>query len=305
MRTAKELAGIFPPAVTPFREDRPDCAALRGNLRRLSKSGIAGYLALGSNGEFRSLAERETDEILTAFAEEKGDRLLMIGTGSDSTAVTIDNCRRAADFGADFVSVITPSYFARFITDDVLLRYFRAVADASPVPVLIYNIPGFAGGVQISPAAVVELARHPNIAGMKDSSSAGPARYLTALAAEGRSDFAVLSGSTNTCYPALHLGAAGGILSLANIIPEACVELYALFTKGAYAGANALHQRLMRLNQAVSGKFGVAGVKAAMDLAGYSGGEPRHPLVPLNDAERRQIETSFIQNGLPLKGAEQ
>ena len=298
-RTA--LKGIFPPVVTPFVQDEVDLTGLRKNLRSLGKTRVSGYLALGSNGEFRSLSEDESTKIMELFGEEKGDKILMVGTGSDSTRLTIDACKRAAAFGADYASLITPSYFAKLMNDQVMRDYYTAVAEASPIPVIIYNIPGFAGGVQISPGVVAELASHPNIVGMKDSSAAGPARYLSVL--DTTTDFAVLSGSTNTFYPALHLGASGGILSLANIVPGPCVDLYNLFTEGHYEDARSLHTALMRLNGAVSGKWGVAGVKAAMSLAGFTGGTPRHPLTPISVDATQDIARAFKAEKIPLQGA--
>jgi len=166
------------------------------------------------------------------------------------------------------------------------------------VPVLLYNAPGFAGGVQIPPKTVLELSRHPNIRGMKDSSPSGPARYLGECDPE--EDFAILAGSANFFYPSLHLGAPGGILSLANALPEACCELYSLFIEGKYEEARRLHFRLARLNTAVSGTSGIAGVKAAMNATGYKGGEPRHPLIPASDDVREWIRVRILEEGFDI-----
>jgi len=284
--------------VTPFVNDEVDLEGLRTNLRKLRTTGVTGYLALGSNGEFRSLSEKETGQITGTFAEEKGDKVLIVGAGCESTAVTIANCRRAAELGADYASLITPSYFPKFMTEEVMQRYFSSVADASPIPVMIYNIPGSTGGVQISPRVVAQLSLHPNIAGMKDSSPSGPAAFLAAV--PEKSDFSVLSGSTNTFYPSLCIGAAGGVLSLANIIPEACVRLYQLFLNGEHAEAKKLHVALLKLNQAVSGKYGVAGVKAAMNAAGFRAGSPRLPLAALTEEETAGLARTFAEAGFPL-----
>ncbi len=291
----QNLSGVFAPVVTPFRNGELALDDLRFNLRKLVTTGMAGYLALGSNGEFRSLSDEEQFRTLEVFAEEKSDKTVMVGTARESTKHTVEMTRRVAEMGFEYASVLTPSYFAKQMSDAALTGFFEAVADASPIPVLLYNAPGFAGGVQLSAKAVKTLAAHPNIVGMKDSSSAGPDKFLTAL--DRAPDFHVLAGSANFFYAALHLGASGGVISLANALPEACCELYRLFLEGEYDRALDLHYTLSRLNGSVSGTFGVAGVKAAMDLGGFRGGEPRHPLLPVSDADRESIRQKIAMEG--------
>ncbi|MHB9027482.1 MAG: dihydrodipicolinate synthase family protein [Candidatus Latescibacterota bacterium] len=291
----QKLSGVFAPVVTPFRNGELARDDLRYNLRKLGTTGLAGYLALGSNGEFRSLSDEEQFRALEVFAEEKGDKTVMVGTARESTKHTLEITKRVADMGFGYASVLTPSYFAKQMNDTVLTGYFEAVADASPIPVLLYNAPGFAGGVQLSAKAVKKLAAHPNIVGMKDSSSAGPDKFLTLL--DHAPDFHVLAGSANFFYASLHLGAAGGIISLANALPEPCCELYRLFLAGEYDRALDLHFKLSRLNGSVSGMYGVAGVKAAMDLAGFRGGEPRRPLVPVSETDRETIRQKIEAEG--------
>jgi 4-hydroxy-2-oxoglutarate aldolase len=292
------LSGVFAPVVTPFRNGEPALDYLRFNLRKLSVTGLAGYLALGSNGEFRSMSDIEQMRILEVFAGEKGEKTVMVGAACESTCHTIEKTKHAAEMGFPYASVLTPSYFARQMTDAVLLGYFEAVADASPIPILLYNAPGFAGGVQLSPKTVNRLAVHPNIVGMKDSSPAGPGRFLSAL--DRSREFSILAGSADFFYPSLHLGAVGGIISLANAFPAQCCELYRSFLAGEFARAQDLHFRLSRLNSAVSGAHGVAGVKAAMDLAGFRGGEARHPLLPLAEYEREVIHQKILAEGFTL-----
>ncbi len=295
---AKKLSGVFAPVVTPFRGDDLSLDDLRFNLRKLAVTDLAGYLALGSNGEFRSLSDDEQFRVLEVFAEEKGEKTVMVGTACESTRQTVEKTKRVAAMGFEYASVLTPSYFAKQMTDSVLTGYFEAVADASPIPVLLYNAPGFAGGVQLSPKAVRKLSGHPNIVGMKDSSAAGPDKFLTAL---GRTaDLSVLAGSANFFYAALHLGAVGGIISLANALPGPCCELYRLFLEREFDRALDLHFRLARLNGAVSGIWGVAGVKAAMDLTGFRGCEPRHPLVSVPEDGRDAMRRTIIEEGFPL-----
>lgn len=289
------LSGVFAPVVTPFINDELRLDDLRFNLKKLRDSSLTGYLALGSNGEFRSLDDTEQVRVLETFAEEKGDKTVMVGTARESTCETIAVSKRAAEMGFEYVSVLTPCYFAKRMDATTLERYYLSVADAVPVPVLIYNAPGFTGGVSVPPKIIRTLAQHPNIIGMKDSSSTGPAGFLKEL--DGVDGFHVLAGSANFFYPSLHLGASGGIISLANALQEPCCELYGLFEAGRYDEARVLHFRLARLNGAVSGTAGVAGVKAAMDICGYRGGEPRQPLMPADEPVRGAIRNAIEREG--------
>ena len=299
MKSIKEkLSGVFAPVVTPFKDDKLLLESLRDNLRKLNETKLTGYLALGSNGEFRSLRDEEQIKVLEVFAEEKGDKVVMVGTACESTIETIAKTKKAADMGFDFASILTPSYFAKKMNDEVLTGYYRRIADSSPIPVLLYNAPGFAGGVKISPSAVKDLAGHENIVGMKDSSPTGPNSFLAKL--DGVNDFHVLAGSANFFYPTLHIGTIGGIISLSNVLPEQCCELYRLFIDGKFEEAKKLHLSLQRLNGAVSGTYGVAGVKGAMDVAGFKGGEPRHPLIKITDADKQKIRESIISEGFAV-----
>jgi 4-hydroxy-2-oxoglutarate aldolase len=292
----KKLTGVFSPVVTPFRNDEPALDDLRFNLRKLAATGLTGYLALGSNGEFRSLSDLEQLHVLEVFAEEKAGKVVMAGTACESTRHTIEKTRKAAQMGFEFASILTPGYFAKQMNDAALIGHYEAIADASPIPILLYNAPGFTGGVQLSSKAVVHLARHTNICGMKDSSPSGPDRYLTALDHE-KEDFRILAGSANFFYPSLHMGASGGVLSLANPLPAPCCDLFRLFIEKKFDEALDLQFRLSRLNSAVSGTHGVAGVKAAMDIMGFMGGEPRRPLIPLTGSEREKIRDAIIAEG--------
>ncbi|MCE5249928.1 dihydrodipicolinate synthase family protein [bacterium] len=293
--TRKKLSGVFAPVVTPFRGDELLLDDLRFNLRKLNGTALAGYLALGSNGEFRSLTSAEQVRVLEVFADEKGDKVVMAGTACESTKETIEKSNIAADMGIDFVSVLTPCYFPKQMDGAALRSYYERIADSVPVPVLLYNAPGFTGGVQIPPKTVRELSKHPNIAGMKDSSPVGPVQFLSHL--EPGIDFHVLAGSANFFYPSLHLGSPGGIISLANVLPEPCCDLYRLFIEGRFDEARELHFRLARLNGAVSGTAGVAGVKAAMNMTGFRGGEPRHPLRPASDEVCEKIREQIRAEG--------
>ncbi len=291
----KKLSGVFAPVVTPFHSDELALDDLRFNLLKLNETDLTGYFALGSNGEFRSLSDKEQIQVLEVFAEQKGEKVVMVGTACESTRQTIEKSKLVSEMGFDYVSILTPSYFAGRIDGTTLQGYYERVADSVDIPVLLYNAPGFAGGVKIPPQTLLELSRHPNIVGMKDSSPTGPAKFLTCL--DPAEDFHVLAGSANFFYPALHLGAAGGVVSLANALPGPCCDLYRLFTQGEYDNAKELAFRLARFNQAVSGTWGVAGVKAAMDITGFKGGQPRHPLQGLTDEVKEQVRKIIINEG--------
>lgn len=300
---AKKLFGVFAPVVTPFRSEELALDDLRFNLRKLNETGLTGYLALGSNGEFRSLTDNEQIHVLEVFAQERHKKVVIVGTACESTRQTIEKSKLASEMGFDYVSILTPSYFAKRIDGAVLRDYYERIADEINIPVLLYNAPGFAGGVRIPLQTLLELSRHPNIVGMKDSAPAGPAKLLAHLSAWGHltvdssGDFSVLAGSANFFYPSLHLGAVGGVLSLANVLPGPCCDLYRLFVQSRYDDAKKLHVNLARLNQAVSGTWGVAGVKAAMEIAGFKAGLPRHPLKALSDEAEEQIRKKMVEEG--------
>ncbi|MFC1635101.1 dihydrodipicolinate synthase family protein [Planctomycetota bacterium] len=291
----KKLSGVFAPVVTPFRSDEPALDDLRFNLRKLNETDLTGYLALGSNGEFRSLTDKEQIQVLEVFAEEKGDKVVMVGTGCESSRQTIEKSKWICEMGFDYVSVLTPCYFAKQINGTVLKDHYERIADSIDVPVLLYNAPGFTGGMRIPIQTVLELSQHPNIVGMKDSSPEGPARLLAHL--DTKEDFHVLAGSANFFYPCLQLGASGAVISLTNALPDPCCELYRLFIQGKYDQARELHCKLSRLNQAVSGTWGVAGAKAAMHLTGFKGGEPRHPLRAVTNEAIEEIRRQIISEG--------
>jgi len=294
----QKLSGVFAPVVTPFKDDKLKLESLRENLQKLNNTDLSGYFALGSNGEFRSMSDEEQINVLEIFAQEKGKKVVMAGTACESTKQTIEKTKKVAEMGFDFASILTPCYFAKKMNDEVLTEYYMRIADSSSIPILIYNAPGFASGVQVSPKAVRELAQHENIVGMKDSSPAGPNKYLGQL--NTAQEFYVLAGSANFFYPSLHLGATGGILSLANALPVPCCKLYQLFLEGTYDKAQELHFRLQRLNVAVSGTYGIAGVKGAMDVTGFKGGEPRHPLMQITETEKDEIRKIIIAEGFAI-----
>jgi 4-hydroxy-2-oxoglutarate aldolase len=287
------FAGIHTPIPTPFRaDDTVDEPALRRNVARWMATPLAGLVVLGSTGEAALLDDAESDRAIEIVREGvPRDRVLMAGTARESTKATIAATRRAAAAGADAVLVRTPSFFRPQMTADVFVGHYTRVADASPVPVLLYNVTQFTG-VTLPPDAMERLAAHPNIAGMKESGSdVGLIAEFVARAPEG---FTLLAGSATTLVHALLAGCHGGVLALAALVPEACVEMQGLVRERRVDEAHALQRRLMPLARAVGSQYGVAGLKAAMDVMGYEGGPPRPPLVPVSaddrDLLRRQLE---------------
>ena len=279
----KSLEGVFPPVLTPFRGDEVAYDKLAANLRRLDQHPLAGYVVLGSTGEFPLLAESEKERVIAAArAEVPRSKLLLAGTGGESTAGAIRLGKRAADLGADGVLVITPHYYKGAMKPPALVRHYRAVADASPVPVILYNFPANTG-VNLEPDAVARLAEHPNIRGIKDSS--GNITQAAEIVRLTPKTFQVLVGSPIAFLPALLLGASGGILALANVAPRECCEIYRLAQAGQWAEARELVARIGPLATGISGRYGIGGLKAALDLTGFYGGPPRMPLpVPDGDA---------------------
>lgn len=284
----ERLDGVFPPVMTPFVGGKIDFPGLTSNIEKMNVTRMRGYMPLGSNGEFRSLTDDEALSVLKVIIGTKAaDKTLMAGTGRESAYATIEFTKRVADLGADFASVLTPHYYAKKMTDEALIRFFTEVADESPIPILMYCAPGFAAGVVITPKAVSELARHPNIVGMKDTSKEDIAGYVKAV--PSGAEFHVLAGTVTKFLYGLQSGAVGGVLSMANYFPELCCELQDLFNAGKTAEAEKMSARLVSLNEKTTGKHGVAGVKAAMNLLGYAGGEPRVPLLPLKAEELDEL----------------
>lgn len=274
---------------TPFCGDEIDAAAIQRNVRRLIASGLGGIVALGTNGEAPMLDDDESDRVIEVVrGEVPPERVLIAGVGRESTRATIAAARRASVAGADAVLVRTPSFYRAHISVAALVAHYVAVADASPVPVLLYNYAAFTG-MNMTPETVAGLAAHPNITGMKETSTDGA--QFAELAAAAPPGFTVLSGSAPGVYSALCAGAGGAILAVACVKPALCLELYAHARAGRYPEALACQQRLTPLARAVTTGFGIAGLKAAMDLSGMSGGEPRAPLAPLRGEALERIRT--------------
>jgi 4-hydroxy-2-oxoglutarate aldolase len=283
------LDGVFPPLVTPFVEDGAlDLASFEANLDSYAAEELRGYLVLGSNGEAASLDEEEKLALVRAARRLAGDRTLLVGCGLESTRATIALTRRVADAGADAALVLTPYYYKPQMTVEVLRRHFEAVADASPIPVLVYSVPQFTG-LPFPLALAGSLAGHPRLAGMKESS--GDIGLLGRIVAAAPPPFAVLCGSAPVFYPALCVGAVGGVLAVACCSPRPTAALYRAFEKGDHARARRLQGALTPLAAAVTAAHGPAGLKAAMDLAGRRGGAVRAPLQPVPASVREEMRS--------------
>lgn len=287
------LSGVYPPIATPFADDEIDYTGLRRNVGRWMATGLRGLLALGSNGEAAFLDEDESERIVaTVRADVPRDRVLLAGAGRQSTRATIAAVKRAAGAGADAVLVLTPFYFKARMTHEALVDHYRAVADASPVPVLLYNFTSVTG-LNMSLETVAALSAHPNIIGMKDSN--GDVAQVAGIVARVPADFTLLVGSAGTLYPSLLAGAAGAIVAVANVVPDVCVRLFELARAGRHDEARRLQERLTPLALAVTREFGVAGLKAAMEIAGYVGGPVRLPLRPVGTDEREELRRLYEQ----------
>lgn len=287
------LSGVYPPIATPFDDGGDvDPRAIRVNVSRAIERGVRGIVVLGSNGEAPLLDEHESDTAIAAAREATPrDRLLLAGTGRESTRATIAASRRAAELGADAVLVRTPSYYKPGMTADALVAHYAAVADAVTIPVLLYNYPAVTG-LTLTADMVGRLASHPNIIGIKETST-DAARVAAFVDAARGERFEVLAGSAPAFYASLCLGATGAILAAACVIPRACVALYEAFRRGAHDEARELQRRILPVAQAVTSGYGVAGLKAALDLAGYVGGAPRPPLLPITSEGRTTIERAL------------
>jgi 4-hydroxy-2-oxoglutarate aldolase len=289
------MAGVFAPISTPFSDNEEvDFDALAFNVERYAATGLLGYLALGSNGENRSLTEQERrDALLCIVGRKRPDQVVMAGATYDAQRDTERFLRDAAALGADFGLVLSPGYFRKQMTDEVLFRYFSTLADGSPLPLLLYNAPAFCG-VTLSPALVGRLSSHPNIVGMKDSAASGIENFLPFESAS----FHVLAGSANFLFAAMMGGSIGGTVSLANSFPDIALDLFRCGQVRDERNGLPLQERVTRINQAIAGPYGPSGVKAAMTLAGYKGGIPRRPLLPLTAQQVAALRAELEAEGL-------
>jgi len=294
-----DLSGVYPPIPTPFDgQGNVALDRLCENLSRWCETELAGFVVLGSNGEAVHLTERERGAVLQAAREAiPPDRRFIAGTGGQSTRVTIERTLRAVDLGVDAVLVTPPHYYCSKMDAAALERHYFALADASPVPILLYNMPAYTG-VDLGAEQILRLAEHPNIVGIKDSSGHLP--KIGAVIGGAPKGFQVLAGSASFLYPAMVLGAVGGVCALANVVPKECCRLADLVRAGDHQAARELQLRLIPPNAAVTSRFGVPGLKQALDWVGYYGGPVRSPLGPLTEEERAELRRVLVEAELLL-----
>jgi 4-hydroxy-2-oxoglutarate aldolase len=211
---------------------------------------------------------------------------LLAGTGVESTAETISRSKRAAELGYHAALVKTPYYYKPVYKPEVFIAHYRRVADASPIPVLLYSVPQFTG-ISLEAPEVAVLSEHPNIIGIKESS--GHVQRVSEMVAATAASFQVLTGGAAVLLPSLTVGAKGAILALASALPEKCAELYEVTRRGQLDAARELQKNLLRASKLIVSELGIPGVKFVMDQRGYRGGAPRLPLLPLSDSAKRRV----------------
>lgn len=293
-------SGLYTPIATPFQAGEVDETGLRANVDHWMRTPLRGLVVLGSNGEASHLSDAEADRVVEVVRERMpAGRSLIAGTGRESTRATIAASIRAARAGADAVIVRTPGFYKGQMTTAALVRHYRAVADASPVPVLLYNVQMYTG-VLLAPAGVATLAEHPNIVGIKESG--GDIGHIAEVVNQAPPGFAVLAGSATTFCAALSVGCTGGVLALAALAPDACLRLMTLVAEGRLADARALQRQLNPLARSVGTLHGVAGFKAALDVLGLAGGVPREPLTPAPADVASEIRQQILELGLLARG---
>lgn len=294
-----DLRGIFPPLPTSFdTKENLLPEMIRFNIERLSHYDLRGFLILGSNGEQVMLSESEKLEAIAAAREALPDgRVLLAGTGCQSTRETIALTRAAAAEGVHAVLVINPSYYKANMNHDELVRHYYDVADASPVPILVYNMPANTG-VDMTARMIIAMAEHPNIIGLKESG--GNVVKMGEVLGNVKPGFQVLAGGAGFLLPALAMGACGGILASANIAPAHCIGIFSAFGAGDIDLARRLQHTIIPLNAAVTARWGVPALKAAMDHLGLYGGHLRRPLLPPGEAVIKQLTEIMDEKELDL-----
>jgi len=283
----------MPPLVTPF----DDNGAIRydyfeQNLDRYLEAGVEGYLVSGSNGESVYLEHSEKLKLIESARKRLPSSVtLLAGTGLESTQATVELTKDAADRGVDAVLIKNPFYFKNQMTFEVYAAHYMAVADASPVPVVIYNVPVYTG-IPLDSRLIVELSKHPNLRGVKDSS--GNVKLISEVVWHtDPARFSVLAGAAPTLFASMMVGARGGIVALACAAPKAVMALYRAVVAADYKRAATIQRIIAPAAGAVTEKYGIAGLKGAMQLEGFRAGLPRRPLLPLNEAQRQDLEQVF------------
>ena len=289
MNNQISLKGCFPPIPTPFdAQGRVDREHLASNLEKWQKTPLAGFAVLGSNGEAVLLREAEKIETWKTAGEViSKDRLFIAGTGCESTAETLELTEKAASLGAHAALIVTPHYYKARMDRRALVTHYTTIADRSPIPVILYNVPA-ATALDLSADIIVELAAHPGIIALKESS--GNVGKIGQIMGRVDNTFQVLAGSGNFLLPALSVGAVGGVMALASVAPHALNDIVVSFERGDLKKAKEIQLRLIPANAAVTSQFGVAGLKAALDLIGMYGGPVRPPLLSLESPQLEELK---------------
>jgi 4-hydroxy-2-oxoglutarate aldolase len=289
------LAGVFPPIPTPF-DVRGDVSyqALAENLERWHQYDLSGYVVLGSNGEMVYLDQEEKLRVLERARQAiPSGKLMIAGTGCESARQTMAFTKQAAGIGAEVALVITPHFFG--MSNDNLVSYYEAVADASPIPVVLYNVPKFTH-IDMDAATIARAADHPNIIGIKDSG--GNITKIADVVRRTAPDFHVLAGSAGFLFASLAVGAVGGVVALANIAPQQAIDIYELYKAGQWDKAAELQRQMIPVNAAITARYGVPGLKAALEMLGWYGGPVRLPLLELGVDDRRALHEVLATGGL-------
>lgn len=295
-----QLAGAMPPVPTPFNAQGDfDGKALYANLQKLSATGLHGFVLLGSNGEYVYLDEAEKAELFQVARDAiPANQLFIAGTGAESTRATLRLTLMAAEAKADAAIVITPCYYKPSMTGEALYQHFTTIADASPIPVILYNMPAYTG-VDMTVDTILKLAAHPNIVGLKESSgNIVKISELVQQVTTRQLDFAVLAGSASFLQPTLLMGGTGGVMATANVAPRHCLQIWEAMQIGDIEAARQIQQQVLALNAMVTTRFGVAGLKFAMDELGLYGGPVRSPLLPLAESAKPEIRQAIAQLNL-------
>lgn len=293
---SKPLEGVYVALTTPFVGEEISTKKLEENVRKLNATAVTGYLVLGSTGESVALTDGESLALVEAVLEAASPKKkVLVGTARESTKGTIDFTNSLPGPGIAAVLVRPPSYFKSKMTREALKAHYLAVADASPCPVLVYNMPQNTG-ISLEPRLVIDLSSHPNILGLKESS--GSLAFLAEVVREIPARFHYFLGSGHVVYPGLVMGACGAILAVANAAPEMSAEIFRLFMAGEKDEARALQLDLVPLNRLLVEMSGIAGIKYAQDLRGFYGGPTRLPLLPVEESARREIGSLLRKLGL-------
>ena len=294
----KKVHGIFAPIATAFdASGEVDYSTFAENTVSFGATKLSGLVVLGSNGEFTLLSHEEKVKLVeTARNHLPAGKMVIAGTGCESFRETLQLTKECASVGADVALVVTPNYYKKDMNEAALEKFYTMLADASPIPVMIYNMPGNSG-VNVPSPLTLKLAAHPNITGIKDSG--GNIVQISEVLAKAPAGFSVFAGSGSYLLATLMLGGVGGTLAVANVVPDYCAGIQENFEKGDLEKARKMQLALLPLNAAVTSRFGIGGMKAAMDMVGFKGGLPRLPILPAGEETRKEIARILKELGIP------